>query len=213
METTPVAASSRAAQAHPQLLFSALNSRCPWLLVTNINRCPALGVPLVPSRTNAPNRPYRTASRPCTWRPITTTRRWRCCCWRRAPRPTRPPRWAPPQRPRPCCPPHAIIASPGLERAAKIFQSSRLRITTMPTKPRPSLPLLPFPWAPPRWWLHQLPEQPVPIPHHSFWREILPNIQPELPAVQLGAIPSHPITVTWEKRLTSTSPRPPFRQL
>jgi len=27
-------------------------------------------------------------------------------------------------------------------------------------------------------WLHHLPEQSVPLPHHSFWEEIFPNIQP-----------------------------------
>ena len=31
------------------------------------------------------------------------------------------------------------------------------------------------------WWLHHLPGQPVPVPHHSFWEEIFPNIQPEAP--------------------------------
>jgi len=40
------------------------------------------------------------------------------------------------------------------------------------------------------------------MPHHSFREEILPNTQAELPLVQLEAVPSGPIAVTWEKRLT-----------
>jgi len=40
------------------------------------------------------------------------------------------------------------------------------------------------------------------MPHHSFRDEILPNTQAELPLVQLEAVPSGPIAVTWEKRLT-----------
>ena len=43
---------------------------------------------------------------------------------------------------------------------------------------------------------HNFPEQPLPIPHHSFREEIILNIQPELSLVQLEAIPSHAITVT-----------------
>jgi len=30
---------------------------------------------------------------------------------------------------------------------------------------------------------------------------------------QLEAIPSHPVSVTWVKRLTFTLPQPPFREL
>jgi len=40
------------------------------------------------------------------------------------------------------------------------------------------------------------------VPHHSFWEEIFPNILPEPPVLQLKVIPSCPIAVTWEKRLT-----------
>lgn len=83
--------SLRAARVHPQLLL-------PHIIQPSPTACgfwsPSLT--LTPPLPHAPltlaNRPYRTASRPSTWRPITTTRRWLCCCWRRAPRPTRPPR-------------------------------------------------------------------------------------------------------------------------
>jgi len=39
----------------------------------------------------------------------------------------------------------------------------------------------------------------VPLLRRSFWEEMFPNTQPEPSLVQLEAIPSHPITVTWEK--------------
>ena len=60
-------------------------------------------------------------------------------------------------------------------------------------------------------WLHHLPGQPVPLPHRSYWEEILPNIQPEPHLMQLNTITSCPITVTWEKRPTPTSLQPPFK--
>ena len=50
----------------------------------------------------------------------------------------------------------------------------------------------------------------VPMHYHSFWEEILPNTQPELPLVQLEAIPSYPIALTWDN---PTSLQPPFREL
>ena len=52
----------------------------------------------------------------------------------------------------------------------------------------------------------------VPGPLHSVSEETFPNIQPEPPAVQLKAIPSHPIAVTWAQRPIPTSPQPPLRQ-
>jgi len=42
---------------------------------------------------------------------------------------------------------------------------------------------------------------------------MFPNIQPEPPLVQLEAITSHPMAVTWEERSNPTSPQPPFREL
>jgi len=36
-------------------------------------------------------------------------------------------------------------------------------------------------------WFHHL-RKPVPVPHHSFWEEIFPHIQPEPPMVQLETI-------------------------
>lgn len=36
-----------------------------------------------------------------------------------------------------------------------------------------------------RWWLHNFPEQPVLIPHDSFWEEIIPNISLNLPLCNL----------------------------
>jgi len=52
--------------------------------------------------------------------------------------------------------------------------------------------------------LYHLFGQPVPILHHSFCEEIFPNIQPKSPLVQLEAITSYPLTVTWQKRLAPT---------
>ena len=43
--------------------------------------------------------------------------------------------------------------------------------------------------------------------------KLFPNIQPEPPLAHLEAITSHPITVSWEKRPTPTSPHLPFRSL
>ena len=70
------------------------------------------------------------------------------------------------------------------------------------------------------WFLHSrdsdpnhFPGQPVPVSHHPFREEIVPNIQPEHPLVQLKAITSCPIAVTWEKRPTHISSQPPFRVL
>ena len=39
-------------------------------------------------------------------------------------------------------------------------------------------------------WLHHLHGKPVPMPHHSLWEENFPDIQPELPLVQLQAVNS-----------------------
>lgn len=41
-------------------------------------------------------------------------------------------------------------------------------------------------------WFHHLPEQPIPVLHHSFWEEIVSNNQPETLLAQLKAITSHP---------------------
>ena len=80
----------------------------------------------------------------------------------------------------------------------------------------PQCDISPFPKHLQRWWFHHLPTQPIPMPHHSsennfflifnlnlLWRNLWPFL--------LVLFPSLP--VTWEMRLTSTSPRPPFRQL
>jgi len=56
------------------------------------------------------------------------------------------------------------------------------------------------------WWLYHLPGYLFPVPHHSFWEEMFPNIQPEPPLAQLEVSPSCPIAVTWEKRPTPISP-------
>jgi len=45
-------------------------------------------------------------------------------------------------------------------------------------------------------WLHHLPGQPAPMPHHYFQEEIFPVIQPEPPLAQIKAITSHPVIVT-----------------
>jgi len=43
------------------------------------------------------------------------------------------------------------------------------------------------------WGLNHLPGQPVPMPGHSFSKEIFPNIQSKTPLMQLEAIASHSI--------------------
>jgi len=43
------------------------------------------------------------------------------------------------------------------------------------------------------WRLHHLPGQPVPMPDHSFSKDIFPNIQSEPPLTQLEAIASRPV--------------------
>ena len=79
------------------------------------------------------------------------------------------------------------------------------------TKPCPSVQHLNVSWTPPEWWGYHLPGQPDPAPDQSFREEIFPDIQPESPLAQLQAIPSSPITVTWEKKLMPTLTHPPFR--
>jgi len=78
---------------------------------------------------------------------------------------------------------------------------------TMPSNHVPQCYIHPVLEHPQGWWLHHLTGQPVPMPHHSFWEEMFPHIQPKPPLAQLEAIPSRPITVTWEKMpyLTPTS--------
>jgi len=51
------------------------------------------------------------------------------------------------------------------------------------------------------------------VPDHTFGEEMLTNNQPEPSLVQIEAITSHPISTTWEKRPTPTSPQPPVREL
>ena len=48
--------------------------------------------------------------------------------------------------------------------------------------------------SPPEMVTPPLPGQPVSTHHHSFWEEIVPNIQPEPPPVQLESITSPPTT-------------------
>ena len=59
------------------------------------------------------------------------------------------------------------------------------------------------------WGLNHLPGQPVPMPEHSFSKEIFPNIQSKPPLRQLQAIASHPIASylgeETNTRLTTTS--------
>ena len=83
----------------------------------------------------------------------------------------------------------------------------------LPTCPRPSVPH-PHGSGTPPWTLTlPAPQAAVPVPSRSFSKDFLPHIQRGALLVQLEAIPSHPITVAWEKRLTPTSLQPSFRQL
>lgn len=58
-----------------------------------------------------------------------------------------------------------------------------------------------------------MPTWPVPLPDHSFYEEILLNVQPEPPLMQFEAISSHPIADNWDMRPTPASLQPPFREL
>ena len=104
-----------------------------------------------------------------------------------------------------------IVESLRLEKTSKITKSNPNAsppcslCVSVPHLHRSGTP----PWMstpPPLWAV-------VPLPHHSFWEEIVPNIQSEPPLEQLEAINSPPITVIWEKRPAPTSQQPPLRQL
>ena len=62
--------------------------------------------------------------------------------------------------------------------------------------PRPSVPHPRGSSAPPWTVTPPPPCAAVPMHHRSFGGEIIPNIQPEPPPVQVEATPSHPIAVT-----------------
>jgi len=61
------------------------------------------------------------------------------------------------------------------------------------------------------WWLNHLPGQPIPIPDHSFSKEIFPAIQSIPPPMQLEAIASRPVTSYREQRPAPASLQPPFK--
>ena len=50
----------------------------------------------------------------------------------------------------------------------------------------------------------------VPMHYRSVGEEMFPSIQTEPLLVQLKAVPSYPITVAWEQRLTPTLSQPPL---
>jgi len=76
-----------------------------------------------------------------------------------------------------------------LEKTSKITKSNRQPI---PTNHIPQCHIYMFLEHLPGWWHHHLTGQSIPMPHHSFWQEVLPNIQPELPLAQLKTITPHP---------------------
>ena len=43
------------------------------------------------------------------------------------------------------------------------------------------------------WGLNHLPGQPVPMPDHSFSKEIVPNVQSKPPLMHIEVISSHPM--------------------
>lgn len=108
---------------------------------------------------------------------------------------------------------HRIIELLRLEKTSKIIQFKRQPITTVPTNRVPWCCISTFLEHLQGRWLNHLTGKPIPMYHHPFREEIFPNIQSELPLLQLKATTSHPIAVTWEKRQTPTSPQPPFRVL
>jgi len=75
---------------------------------------------------------------------------------------------------------HRIIESLRLEKTSKTIQSNSQPIPTMPTNHVPQFHFCPFLEHLQGWWLHHLPGQPVPMPHHSCREEMFPNIQPEI---------------------------------
>jgi len=89
---------------------------------------------------------------------------------------------------------YRITESLRLEKTTKIIQSNHQPITTMHTKLCHSVACHHVASVLFYEDLHHPPGQTVPIPHHSFWEEILPHIQPEPSLVQLKAITSHCIT-------------------
>ena len=84
----------------------------------------------------------------------------------------------------------------------RIIQSLRLEKTSPTVNPSPPCPLNCAPHCHistfhkhlQGQWLYHLPGQHVPIPHHSFWGEIFPNIQPEPLLEQLKTITSCPLS-------------------
>ena len=96
-----------------------------------------------------------------------------------------------------------IIESLRLEKTSKIIQPNHQPIPTMPLSHFPQCHIHTVLEHLQGWWLYHLSGQPVPMYYQSFGEEIFPNIQPEPPLVQLKAITSYCITVTWKKRPTS----------
>jgi len=66
-----------------------------------------------------------------------------------------------------------VIRSLKLGKSAKIIQSNRQPIPTMPTHHVPQCHIHMVLEHLQGQWLHHLPGQPVPVPHHSFWEEIV----------------------------------------
>jgi len=66
-----------------------------------------------------------------------------------------------------------------LEKTSGIIQSNRLPTPTMPTGDVPQCHIHAVLEHLQGQWLHHLPGQPLPLQHHSFWEETVPNIQPE----------------------------------
>ena len=62
-----------------------------------------------------------------------------------------------------------------------------------------------------RQWHHYLPEEPIPVPNHSFGDEIFPNIQCEYSVEQPEAIPSNTIDSYMRKESDRTLSQSLFR--
>ena len=88
---------------------------------------------------------------------------------------------------------HRILESLRLEKTSNVIQFNHQPITPCPL----TTSLSATSKHAQGWWLHHLPGQPVPMPHHSFGEEFFPNIQLEPPLAQLGTIPIWSFHQAW----------------
>lgn len=99
-----------------------------------------------------------------------------------------------------------------LVKAGRGFQDPQIQSQPTPIVALTTSPLLWNSGMPPGTVTPPLPEQSVPLPHHSFVKETFPIIQSDPSLMQLEVITSHPIAVTGEQNPTPTLPQSPGRR-